>query len=67
MRPRGLPRLVFDLDAVDRLTGPRVQPARVRLEAQVGVELLRDLDRMLDLGGALARPARSPRRVRRAA
>jgi hypothetical protein len=64
---RGTPRLVVDLVAVERMTGPRGRTARARLEEAIGSELVRELDRQLDLGGRLARPSRSRGRLYRAA
>ena len=58
--PRGAARLEHDLRAVRRMTTPGPS-ARARLEAELGPELIVELERLL--GVPLARP----RRVRRAA
>jgi hypothetical protein len=66
-RPRrGPDRLVLDLVAVDRMLEPDRAPARRRLEAQLGRQLVRELDQALELDGRLLRRPRS-QRTRRAA
>jgi hypothetical protein len=57
-------RLVADLLAIDRMTTPGRPGARVRLEAQLGRPLVRELEQALGLEGKL-RPRR--RGLRRAA
>jgi hypothetical protein len=65
-RPRrGPERLAADLRALARVVEDR-RPARARLEAELGLPLLRELDRRLELGGRLAAP-RPRRRLRDAA
>ena len=67
-RPRrGTPRLGADLLAFDRMTDPARKPASERLEDAVGAELLRELERRLDLEGQLIPGRRRSRRSRRAA
>jgi hypothetical protein len=67
-RPRrGTPRLGADLIAFDQMTDPARKPASERLEEAVGTELLRELERRLDLEGQLVPGRRRSRHARRAA
>jgi len=66
-RRRGPDRLVSDLRAFERLSDPARRPAAERLEAAVGLELLHELERRLELEGRLGTASRARRRPRRAA
>jgi hypothetical protein len=55
---------VFDLLAVDQLTERRPS-AHARLEAELGLPLLREVERQLEVPG-LARPRRRRRHLRAA-
>jgi hypothetical protein len=66
-RPRrGTRRLVADLAAVGQLTAPARPSARARVEAALGAELTRELDRRLAVEPPSQR-RRARRRLRHAA
>jgi hypothetical protein len=66
-RPRGADRLLRDVAAVGRMTAGERMEAADRLMAAVGPDLLRDLERRLELEGRLVPTAPARRRTRRAA